>query len=440
MLKNKKKLNEIVIEESPYSKYNLNLYETMIELAIKANNITETLQTVQQSINDFDKIVENVIIKYPENENIFSFQELLKSTINMNQQIKSQLQLLSENYRNIGKNLKEPWEWKEKLCETDKLRKQQMKEIFDIHCYRQITKYIEDMRSNQNINISENKIETFKINGERIIEERKKLMENKYEKPVREIIMNEHKDKSKLPIYFEKMMYKLYYDKGEIEGIFRQCAGVDEMNEYFDLIGIADFDLMDYILISAMLKKYLREGPDPIWPQELYENLIDITTKYSQNSQQWCIHFQFLYMKVPEENRTFIEYFIALCLKIIDNPTSKMTLQNLSICIAPGFFRKLTNDNVSHSSHQVIFTAFVNLMKFADDIFIDIDKRFDSTKYNLIMKSELTSYTETFHERRLKFDENTQSKFGTRIHKRRKQSQNIIPKTNHLTFKDLCNK
>ena len=73
-----------------------------------------------------------------------------------------------------------------------------------------------------------------------------------------------------------------------------------------------------------------------------------------------------LYEFVPNEKKTFIEYLIALCLKVIENPESKMNIQNMSICLAPSFIRK-KGDTIGSPSQQIIYSIFVNMLQYAEE-------------------------------------------------------------------------
>ena len=419
---------------NPLYQYQTNLFTQMADLSLKAKQISQELEKLQFTITEFEKSIYKTLEQFPENDLSNSFVSLLKKNLDIQTVAKTHLSCVTTSYKSFSEKLKGRWDWTEVMSETDKLKKQQMKEIFNIHSYRCFAKLLNDMSKLFDISINKEVLQDFNKTSEQLMNDRVKSLEMNYNTPLTYILQHEERGMNTLPIAFEKMMYKLYYDPSDIEGAFRQNGGVTEMIEYMNLIGVVDVELMDYILISALIKKFLRETSEPIWPNELYDKLISITSNYNSNSNKWKSKFLKLYETIPQQNKVFIEHLIALCLKIVNNPTSKMTFQNMSICIAPSFIRKV-EESSQQTTHQACFSSFMNMLQNADELFPNINSLFQVNKYQNIVDPP-TLYKETFHEKKFKY--NTSNNTSVNRHKRRAVSYMPLKTTGILSIKDLC--
>ncbi|BFU21479.1 RhoGAP domain containing protein [Entamoeba histolytica HM-1:IMSS-B] len=433
--------------DSPYQKYDFNLYNKTIELAQKASQVGNVIQTIQGAMGEFEKIIESIISSFPQNDAPASFSSLLNLTMNFQVNLKTELGLVAENYRKLSDKLKGPWDWKEKFSTYERIKKQQIQEIFNIQTYRCFINFLIDAKNNchfisQNEVFDDNKLRPFILVSDKLVSDRKKLLSLDYTQPINQILKQENRQNTVLPEYFEKIMYKLYYEK-ELEGAFRQCAGVTEMVEYVKYIGIIDFQLTDYILLSAIVKKYLRETTEPVWPQSQFDQLMFITGQYASSPIQWKMKFRSVYQSVPSENKVFIESLIALCIKIINNPTSKMNIQNMSICIAPGFIRKSAINDLTQSSHQLVFIAFSNMLTYAKELFPDLGMKFIESRYDQVMNPH-TLYKDTFNEKLLKQPTTSRSPIASRSNRWVRQQSSIqthkrsSAMLNRLSIKQLC--
>ncbi|KAL7714065.1 Rho-GAP domain-containing protein [Entamoeba marina] len=391
--------------DSIFHKYDNNLYDDLIQLSQKANVLGNVLKGVESAFHSLEDSIETIINKLPSNNSSTSLISLLSLTMNTQIGLQTNISMLSDIYKKLGVALKQPWNWNEKLSDFEKIQKQQKHQIYNIKMYRSFVLYCKDMVSYFETSPTTPSLDTKKLRpfvnvSERLISERESCVAVDYTKSLEEIGRIENRQPHLLPLGFERIMYSLYYTTDDIEGVFRQCGGMVEMTEYLNFIRVVDFKLADPVLLAALLKKYIRETELPIWPLNCYEQLMQISATYVNNPTQWKMKFRTLYAAVPERNRSFLEYFIALCLKITENKTSKMNINNLSTCIAPGLIRKLVcnNTNVLQDT-QSGFIAFGFMLTYAKELFSGIDMKFiDGRKDEIINPPSL--YKDVFEEKK----------------------------------------
>ncbi|ELP93125.1 hypothetical protein EIN_053800 [Entamoeba invadens IP1] len=373
------------------SLYNKNLYSNIIELAQKASAIGTILKTVENTFLELENTLEGFLEQFPTNDTPGSFVSLVTLSLNANIAVRSQFTILSDKYRKFSEKLKNPWDWEELISSFDKIKTQQLHSIFNIHAYRCLEEFLRVIKTfgesdDIKVLLDDAKIRPFTSSADRLVNERKRLLNVEYMLPVTDLVKFEERPPTLLPLYFEKIMYKMYFEKGDMEGAFRQCAGKDEMEQYMQYFGVVDCRLMDHVLIAAILKKYLREAPSPVWPISLYDQLVEMTGQTGTNLAMWKMKFRALYNSVPTENKTFLEHFVALCLQICKNPTSKMSPKNLAICTAPGLIRnKPMNGDYIETPHQHVFVAFTNMLVCANDIFPQISMKFIESRLEEVL-------------------------------------------------------
>ena len=223
----------------------------------------------------------------------------------------------------------------------------------------------------------------------------------------------ENRPPTLLPMQFEKIMYCIKYNKqNDMLGVFRTSSGKLELNEYFQYIAMVDMNLLDATMLSSLLKKFMRETTKPLWPEKHFSQLIEITKEYTgdiksknqanNNISLWKMKFRKLYSNVDTTERTFLEYLISLCLHIVNDPSSKMDIPSLAVCIAPGLIRR-TPTTTDVTEVKASITSFQNMLSNANELFSQLQMKFIDSRKNEILKP-VTFYSQTFNESKKKFN------------------------------------
>ncbi|QLQ79373.1 hypothetical protein HG537_0C00200 [Torulaspora globosa] len=150
--------------------------------------------------------------------------------------------------------------------------------------------------------------------------------------------------KIKIPIIVDELISTLRQMDMSVEGIFRKNGNIKRLkkltNEIDSNPGIMpDLSKENAIQLSALLKKYIRELPDPLLTSELYNIWINAAKLEGESEKQRIISL--VYCMLPMHNRNVLEVLLSfLCwtasFSHIENEMgSKMDIHNLSTVITP---------------------------------------------------------------------------------------------------------
>ncbi|ELP93365.1 hypothetical protein EIN_057700 [Entamoeba invadens IP1] len=374
--------------------YDYTVYPKMVELASKASQVGNTLKLLENTLKTFEDSLESIMEHVNPNGNPTSLENIVRINLFVQSNVKTQLSMLQAIYRNFSEKLKQPWDWEEEFSTNEVVKKQQLQEIFNIQMYRCLTSFLIDLKGFKppmpSDLLDDTKMKPIINISERLRNERVKHLSVNYTTSPQEIIKTENRPTSLLPLYIERIMYRLYYSK-DVEGVFRLCAAKSSIEQYIKYIGVIDFRMTDYVLVGGIIKKIMRDMKKPIWPIELFEDLIAITQDHSDID--WVTNFKTLYEPIQQENKAFLEGLIALCLKIIENPTSKMDFNSLAICVGPAVIR--TERSLKDLKTQFVIEAFEKMLRNAKQIFTDLETFFIQSLYDDVMYPP-TTYKETF--------------------------------------------
>jgi len=152
-------------------------------------------------------------------------------------------------------------------------------------------------------------------------------------------VMEKQKDKfpnSEIPHILEVLVDAVFVMDGKkTEGIFRIPASGPELNLLKDKIDHGNYEIVSNCVQvhtpCAMIKLWLRELPDPIIPSNLY----DLATENPEKALE-------LMDSLPPLNQKIISYIIHF-LQELSKPDvvdfTKMSPDNLAMCLAPSFLR-----------------------------------------------------------------------------------------------------
>ncbi|CCK70555.1 GTPase-activating protein LRG1 KNAG_0E02960 [Huiozyma naganishii CBS 8797] len=150
--------------------------------------------------------------------------------------------------------------------------------------------------------------------------------------------------KVKIPIIVDELISSLHQMDMSVEGIFRKNGNIKRLVELATSIDenpmeIPDLSKENCIQLSALLKKFFRELPDPLLADPLYDVWISAAKLNSEMESEKVISLA--YSLLPQYNRNVMEvilsflYWASSFSHIENEMGSKMDIHNLSTVITP---------------------------------------------------------------------------------------------------------
>lgn len=127
-----------------------------------------------------------------------------------------------------------------------------------------------------------------------------------------------------------------------VEGVFRKNGNIKKLNEMVEKLDKeeqVDFSSAHVIQVAALLKRYLRDLPDPLMTHKLYRLWLAAAKIQDEQKMKYCLHLTCCLL--PKPNRDCLE--ILFCFvkwvgsfhQVDDESGSKMDVKNLATVIAP---------------------------------------------------------------------------------------------------------
>ncbi|KAL2134762.1 hypothetical protein VTI74DRAFT_10918 [Chaetomium olivicolor] len=127
-----------------------------------------------------------------------------------------------------------------------------------------------------------------------------------------------------------------------VEGVFRKNGNIKKLGELVEKLDKeeeVDFSTTHVVQVAALLKRYLRELPDPLMTHKLYRLWLAGAKIQDEQKMRHCLHLTCCLL--PKANRDCLE--ILFCFlkwvgsfhQVDDESGSKMDIKNLSTVIAP---------------------------------------------------------------------------------------------------------
>lgn len=127
-----------------------------------------------------------------------------------------------------------------------------------------------------------------------------------------------------------------------VEGVFRKNGNIKKLGEMADKLDKeeeVDFSTTHVIQVAALLKRYLRELPDPLMTHKLYRLWLAAAKIPDEEKRRHCLHLTCCLL--PKPNRDCLE--ILFCFlkwvgsfhQVDDESGSKMDIKNLATVMAP---------------------------------------------------------------------------------------------------------
>ncbi|RDA93082.1 hypothetical protein CP533_4077 [Ophiocordyceps camponoti-saundersi (nom. inval.)] len=136
-----------------------------------------------------------------------------------------------------------------------------------------------------------------------------------------------------------------------VEGIFRKNGNIKKQQELVDRINAEGCDVVNFteqpvVQLAALLKRYLRDLPDPLMTHKLYRLWISAAKIPDAERRKQCLHMTCCLL--PKSHRDCLEILFTFLKwagsfhQLDDEVGSKMDIRNLATVIAPNI---LTNPN-----------------------------------------------------------------------------------------------
>lgn len=150
--------------------------------------------------------------------------------------------------------------------------------------------------------------------------------------------------KLRIPIVIDDIINALRQKDMSVEGIFRLNGNIKKLRELTDEINkhplkSADFSNHSAVQLAALMKKWLRELPNPLLTFNLYD--LWISSQQQKDPSQSKRILQLAYCMLPRSHRNLLEvllYFfkwVASFAEIDEETGSKMDIHNLATVISP---------------------------------------------------------------------------------------------------------
>ncbi|CAD6607079.1 CEI_1a_G0006450.mRNA.1.CDS.1 [Saccharomyces cerevisiae] len=177
--------------------------------------------------------------------------------------------------------------------------------------------------------------------------------------------------KIRIPIIIDELISSLRQMDMSVEGIFRKNGNIRRLRELTANIDsnpteAPDFSKENAIQLSALLKKFIRELPQPILSTDLYELWIKAAKIDLEDEKQRVILL--IYSLLPTYNRNLLEALLSFLhwtssFSYIENEMgSKMDIHNLSTVITPNILylrhKEISNDNVPDEPESGLVDSF----------------------------------------------------------------------------------
>jgi len=176
----------------------------------------------------------------------------------------------------------------------------------------------------------------------------------------------------KIPIFIEKIIRALRTKDLTIEGIFRKNGNIRRLKALTESLDQnpenINFDEDNSIQLAALLKKFLRELPEPLLTFKLHKIFIQSQKQNDENKRFKII--QSACTLLPKCNRDLLEVLLIFLKEVASySSQNKMDIDNLATIIAPTICYSKSKDPIKDDSFLAI-EALKMMMLNQDKIWI----------------------------------------------------------------------
>lgn len=172
--------------------------------------------------------------------------------------------------------------------------------------------------------------------------------------------------KLRIPIVIEDIINSLKTKDMSVEGIFRLNGNIKRLRELTDQINgnplkSPDFTTQTAVQLAALMKKWLRDLPNPLLTFNLYELWIASQKQPDPVVKKRLL--KLIYCMLPRSHRDLVEvllYFfnwVASFAEIDEETGSKMDIHNLATVISPNILYAKQNSDQINQSGETYFLA-----------------------------------------------------------------------------------
>lgn len=218
----------------------------------------------------------------------------------------------------------------------------------------------------------------------------------------------------RIPIVVDDVIHALRLKDMSVEGIFRLNGNIKNLRELTDQINAdplksPDFGKYSAVQLAALMKKWLREMPNPLLTFNLYD--LWISSRRSENPVMGLRTLQLAYCLLPRSNRNLLEvllYFfswVASFAEIDEESGSKMDTHNLATVIAPNVLLSKTSGDSkvpqSSDSHFLAIEVVNQLIEIHEELAVvpeDIWRFYEKCQFGTLGKGDSVSSKEIFNK------------------------------------------
>ncbi|WBW73243.1 RhoGAP for Rho1, Rga1 [Schizosaccharomyces osmophilus] len=178
------------------------------------------------------------------------------------------------------------------------------------------------------------------------------------------------------PTFIDNTIAAMKKKDMSVVGVFRKNGNIRRLKELSDLLDISpesiNYEEESPIQLAALLKKFLRELPDPLLTFKLFGLFITSSKLESEEERLRVLHLTICLL--PKGHRDTMEvifgflFWVASFSHIDDEVGSKMDIHNLATVITPNILYSKSNDPVDESflAIEAVHSLIENFEKFCE--------------------------------------------------------------------------
>ncbi|EOO02039.1 putative rho-type gtpase-activating protein 1 protein [Phaeoacremonium minimum UCRPA7] len=162
-----------------------------------------------------------------------------------------------------------------------------------------------------------------------------------------------------------------------VEGVFRKNGNIKKLSdlcEKIDREGCDNINLSSQpvVQVAALLKRYLRDLPDPLMTHKLYRLWLTAAKIQDDDKRRQCLHLTCCLL--PKCHRDSLEILFSFLKwagsfhQVDDESGSKMDIKNLATVIAPNILYTNAKTAVLDSDPMFAITAVEDLINYIDEM------------------------------------------------------------------------
>lgn len=182
-------------------------------------------------------------------------------------------------------------------------------------------------------------------------------------------------DKLEVPCLVESAINALHANGIEVEGIFRisgNSTRIKELQDAYDKGNAPNLSNEDVHTVTSLLKRYLRELPEPLIPYTIFPSLVATTTEKDAEEIKLAT-MQALLCELQPTSFHILDRLTQLLSKIAaSSEKNKMSPSNLAIVVGPNVMyseESLSNPTAAMSSATAIINIYTFMINKVDAVF-----------------------------------------------------------------------